>query len=70
MWQRWQTKHSMLKQAQSECPRCGVYSSGDRCPQCGGHKVSTGQPARGRESENCSSLQPLADYAHIHTDRQ
>ena len=28
------------KQACCQCPRCGIWSRADRCPQCGAHKGS------------------------------
>ena len=28
------------KQACCQCPRCGIWSRADRCPQCGAHKWS------------------------------
>ena len=38
-------KQVATKQGQTKCPRCGVWSSADRCPQCGGHRTSA--PTRG-----------------------
>lgn len=28
------------KQLQTKCPKCGSWSSADRCPQCGAHRTS------------------------------
>ncbi len=28
------------KEPQTSCPRCGTWSSTDRCPQCGAHRKS------------------------------
>jgi DNA-directed RNA polymerase subunit M/transcription elongation factor TFIIS len=41
MRQRWTGKEVLPKQTQSECPRCGAWSSAERCPQCGAHRLST-----------------------------
>ena len=38
---RWYRRREVVaKPTQSACPRC-AWSSADRCPQCGAHKVST-----------------------------
>lgn len=28
------------KERQTKCPRCGVWSAEDRCPQCRAHRIS------------------------------
>jgi anaerobic ribonucleoside-triphosphate reductase len=28
------------EQSCCQCPRCGIWSRADRCPQCGAHKWS------------------------------
>ena len=41
MRQRWTGKAVVPKRRQSACPRCGAWSSAERCPQCGAHRLST-----------------------------
>ena len=41
MRQRWTGKEVVPKRTQSACQRCGAWSSAERCPQCGAHKLST-----------------------------
>jgi hypothetical protein len=45
----WQMKTDPLRQAQSACPRCGSWSSAERCPQCGAHRNSAQPRADDRE---------------------
>jgi uncharacterized protein (UPF0212 family) len=34
------TNQVTTRQGQTKCPKCGVWSSADRCPQCGAHRTS------------------------------
>jgi len=47
----WQRKFDSLREAQSECPRCGAWSAADRCPQCGAHRNSARPFPAEREDE-------------------
>ena len=40
------------KQGQTKCPKCGVWSAADRCPQCGAHRTS----AEIRDDANTEAL--------------